>query len=100
MILHELADALAARAEDLCAQLLPAGRRVGTQWIVGNVFNDPGDSCYVELDGPKRGLWYDHAAGDGGDLLNLIAQSQVLPIGKAAAWARNYLGIQIGRAHV
>ena len=94
MTLPELSDALSVRVADLCAQLLPAGRQVGSQWIVGNVFGDAGDSLYVELTGPKQGLWYDHAAGNGGDLLELIGQNQTLPKGRAAQWAREFLGIR------
>jgi hypothetical protein len=94
MELHELADALAVRVEELCTQLLPSGRRIGTQWVIGNVFGDAGDSMFVELQGPKQGLWYDHGAGEGGDLLALVAQNQTLPIGRAAAWARQFLGIR------
>lgn len=94
MTLTELSDALSVRVADLCAQLLPAGRQVGSQWIVGNVFGDPGDSMYVELSGPKQGLWYDHAAGNGGDLLELIGQNLTLPKGRAAQWARDFLGIR------
>ena len=94
MTLTELSDALSVRVADLCAQLLPAGRQVGSQWIVGNVLGDPGDSCYVELAGPKQGLWYDHAAGNGGDLLELIGQNLTLPKGRAAQWARDFLGIR------
>jgi hypothetical protein len=94
MTLTELSDALSVRVADLCAQLLPAGRQVGSQWIVGNVFGDPGDSMYVELSGPKQGLWYDHAAGNGGDLLELIGQNLTLPRGRAAQWARDFLGIR------
>lgn len=94
MTLTELSDALSVRVAELCAQLLPAGRQVGPQWIVGNVFGDAGDSLYVELTGPKQGLWYDHAAGNGGDLLELIGQNQTLPKGRAAQWAREFLGIR------
>lgn len=94
MTLPELSDALSVRVAELCAQLLPAGRQVGSQWIVGNVFGDAGDSLYVELTGPKQGLWYDHAAGNGGDLLELIGQNQTLPKGRAAQWAREFLGIR------
>ena len=94
MTLTELSDALSVRVAELCAQLLPAGRQVGSQWIVGNVFGDAGDSLYVELTGPKQGLWYDHAAGNGGDLLELIGQNQTLPKGRAAQWAREFLGIR------
>lgn len=94
MTLPELSDALSVRVAELCAQLLPAGRQVGPQWIVGNVFGDAGDSLYVELTGPKQGLWYDHAAGNGGDLLELIGQNQTLPKGRAAQWAREFLGIR------
>ena len=94
MTLPELSDALSVRVAELCAQLLPAGRQVGSQWIVGNVVGDAGDSLYVELTGPKQGLWYDHAAGNGGDLLELIGQNQTLPKGRAAQWAREFLGIR------
>ena len=59
MTLPELSDALSVRVAELCAQLLPAGRQVGSQWIVGNVFGDAGDSLYVELTGPKQGLHYE-----------------------------------------
>ena len=94
MTLTELSDALSVRVAELCAQLLPAGRQVGPQWIVGNVFGDAGDSLYVELQGPKQGLWYDHAAGNGGDLLELIGQHHVYPKSRAAQWAREFLGIR------
>lgn len=94
MTLTELSDALSVRVAELCAQLLPAGRQVGPQWIVGNVFGDAGDSLYVELQGPKQGLWYDHAAGNGGDLLELIGQHHVYPKSRAAQWARDFLGIR------
>ena len=94
MTLTELSDALSVRVAELCAQLLPAGRQVGNQWIVGNVFGDAGDSCYVELSGPKQGLWYDHAAGQGGDLLELVGQHHVYPKARAAQWAREFLGIR------
>ena len=94
MTLTELSDALSVRVAELCAQLLPAGRQVGTQWIVGNVFGDPGDSCYVELQGPKQGLWYDHAAGQGGDLLELVGQHHVYSKAQAAQWSREFLGIR------
>jgi hypothetical protein len=94
MTLTELSDALSVRVAELCAQLLPAGRQVGPQWIVGNVFGDPGDSCYVELQGPKQGLWYDHAAGQGGDLLELVGQHHVYSKAQAAQWSREFLGIR------
>lgn len=94
MTLTELSDALSVRVAELCSQLLPAGRQVGPQWIVGNVFGDAGDSLYVELQGPKQGLWYDHAAGNGGDLLELIGQHHVYPKSRAAQWARDFLGIR------
>jgi hypothetical protein len=37
-------------------------------------------SVSVELDGEKRGQWYDHEVGEGGDMLDLVARS----IGKSA----------------
>ena len=94
MTLTELSDALSVRVAELCAQLLPAGRQIGPQWVVGNVFGDAGDSLYVELSGPKQGLWYDHAAGQGGDLLELVGQHHVYSKAQAAQWSREFLGIR------
>ena len=42
--------------ESALTYLLPHGKRRGTQFLVGNVRGDPGDSLAVDLEGDKRGL--------------------------------------------
>ena len=50
-------------------------------------------SFKLELAGKKCGLWFDHEAGEGGDLLKLI-QRRVTgnSFPQAVAWARDWLG--------
>ena len=89
-----IAAMLADRAEALCAELLPAGIREGAEWRIGSVAGEPGRSMGVHLGGAKAGVWYDWAAGSGGDALDLAAQ--VLFGGdkrQAVRWARAWLGI-------
>lgn len=93
MTLPNLSIELSHHILDLCERLLPAGRRSGNRWIVGDIQGTKGDSCGVELEGPKQGFWFDHAANEGGDPLLLIAKNQGITIGQAAKWAREYLNI-------
>ncbi len=67
--------------ESALTYLLPHGKRRGTQFLVGNVRGDPGDSLAVDLEGDKRGLWLDFATGEAGDALALWASARgfVLP---------------------
>lgn len=74
----DVARRLARQAEAVCRHYLPAGRREGAYWRVGDVANRPGQSLYVRLAGPKAGKWADAATGEHGDLLDLIAASREL----------------------
>ncbi|MEW6020389.1 MAG: toprim domain-containing protein [Pseudomonadota bacterium] len=74
----DLARRLARQAEAVCRHYLPAGRREGAYWRVGDVANAAGQSLYVRLAGPKAGKWADAATGEHGDLLDLIAANQKL----------------------
>jgi len=94
MTLPTLAAELSLHAEAVCQRLLPAGKRVGKTWTIGNIQGAAGDSCIVELEGPKAGFWYDHAESDGGDMLSLVAKAQSITVGQAAKWARDFLGIR------
>jgi hypothetical protein len=72
-----LARRLARDAEAVCRHYLSNGRRQGRYWIVGDLNNTPGRSLYVRLHGPNSGKgaagqWTDAAAGEYGDLLDLI----------------------------
>ncbi|EMN5285265.1 MULTISPECIES: phage/plasmid primase, P4 family [Gammaproteobacteria] len=64
---------LLARVESVLAALLPAGRKRGGKFLIGDVLGSPGDSLEIVLDGEKAGLWTDRATGDGGDIFALIA---------------------------
>ena len=74
----ELSRQLAQVAEEVCRHYLPAGRKEGRYWLVGDVRNTRGRSLYVRLRGPDTGpgaagKWTDAATGERGDLLDLIA---------------------------
>jgi hypothetical protein len=75
----EVAQRLACSALAVCQHYLPAGRREGRYWMVGNVAGEPGRSLYVRLFESERGKignWVDAATGEHGDLLDLIRLNQ------------------------
>ena len=75
----ELSEQLAANAQAVCRHYLPAGRREGRYWMVGDVTGTPGRSLYVRLFGTERGTignWVDAATGEHGDLVDLIRLNQ------------------------
>ncbi|MFM1991324.1 MAG: hypothetical protein RJA99_4281 [Pseudomonadota bacterium] len=66
-----IARDLLGRADQLVPQWLPAGKREGHEWKVGNLRGDSGRSLSINL---VTGQWGDFAAGEvGGDLLALYA---------------------------
>jgi len=76
---EDVIRALAENAESVCRAYLPAGRREGSYWIVGDLQNNPGRSLFVRLSGPTsgpgaRGKWQDAAVGLHGDLLDIIRE--------------------------
>jgi len=76
---NDLIRALAEKAEGVCRAYLPAGRREGSYWIVGDLQNNPGRSLFVRLTGQTsgpgaRGKWQDAAVGLHGDLLDIIRE--------------------------
>ncbi|WP_040370353.1 toprim domain-containing protein [Blastomonas sp. AAP53] len=87
---------LSQNALAVCRHYLPAGRREGHYWMVGNVAGDPGRSLYVRLldsDRGKAGNWVDAATGEHGDLLDLIHLSQhCAGISDAIHEAERFLG--------
>ena len=52
---EDLLRELAQNAESVCRHYLPAGRREGSYWMVGDLQNNPGRSLFVRLVGPTAG---------------------------------------------
>jgi hypothetical protein len=76
---EDVIRALAENAESVCRAYLPAGRREGSYWIVGDLKNTPGRSLFVRLTGPASGpgaagKFTDGATGEHGDLLDIIRE--------------------------
>lgn len=97
---HEICSMLNERARDYARVLLPNGRvSFCKRWwetnsLADNPRKDGGYSLKVELTGPRRGMWRDHATGEGGDLLELARLRDFGgDKGKAVAWAKSELGL-------
>ncbi len=84
---------LQERVEELCAHLLPGGKRVGHEWLCGSVNGEAGKSMHVELRGEKAGMWNDHASDQGGDVLALVQAHHGTDFKGAMDWARQWLGL-------
>lgn len=75
----DLSERLAQNAIGVCRHYLPAGRREGRYWMIGDVAGTPGRSLYVRLLETERGTignWVDAATGEHGDLIDLIRLNQ------------------------
>ena len=80
-----IAAELAQRAEAVCRQYLPHGRRQGRYWVAGDLDGARGRSLYVRLAAPGTpGKWTDAATGEHGDLLDLIRHRLRAPTLRAA----------------
>ena len=80
-----IAAELARRAEAVCRQYLPHGRRQGRYWVAGDLDGARGRSLYVRLAGPGApGKWTDAATGEHGDLLDVIRHRLGAPTLRAA----------------
>src|SRR5262245_18085867 len=76
---HAVARALTDNAEEMAAALLgapshtsPHEQRWGSR-----------GSLSLRRSGAKRGLWFDHESGEGGDLLHLIRREHNVQLGDA-----------------
>lgn len=88
-----LASELLARAPEFLAQILPGGRRDGSEWKCGNLRGDAGRSLSINM---KTGVWKDFSEGVGGaDLISLYAAIHGISQGDAA----KHLGAERIHAH-
>ena len=95
---EDLLRELSSQAESVCRHYLPAGRREGSYWMVGDLQNNPGRSLFVRLTGPSSGpgaagKFTDGATGEHGDLLDIIRErTGITRFPDLLAEARAHLG--------
>lgn len=75
---QEVREKLNADVENICQRLLPEGKKIRNEWVVGSVEGEAGKSMHVCLSGQKQGCWFDHAAGEGGDIISLVWKNKAL----------------------
>lgn len=90
---HQIKKLLADRAEDVCALLLPRGRKHGHYWHAGSLDGEPGDSLRVCLSGAKAGVWMEGNGRDSGGVLDLWMGAKRLKFLDALEEARSWLGV-------
>lgn len=95
----EIKRRLADRAQSVAEHLLPNGRKIASEWRVGSVAGEKGQSLGVHLGGHKAGVWSDFSTGDGGDLLDLWSAARGVKLAVAIDEAREWLGISRPKPH-
>src|SRR5262245_3099775 len=87
----DISQALADRVQEVAEALLgQPNRALSTKHEMR--FGNRG-SVAVRITGNKRGAYYDHQEGRGGDLLDLVAHTYGVPVGEAIRIARrDFLG--------
>jgi hypothetical protein len=91
-IVHRL---IRERPELLCRHFFPAGKRVGHEWLIGNLRGDPGESLKFELEGEKAGVFIDFATQQSGSFLDALVAALGLDLAGAAEAIGRALGVPI-----
>jgi putative DNA primase/helicase len=80
---------LRARAQELAVELLgKPSERAGLEWRWGTK-----GSLSVVIVGPKAGMWFDHEAGIGGGLIDLVGRLRGLNRQEALHWIGDRIGV-------
>ena len=88
--LDELRAALRERAADLAQHLLgPPNRALSSKCELR--YGNKG-SFALQIAGDKRGLWYDHEVGGGGNIFDLIKRERSCDFRAAVDFARDFVG--------
>ncbi len=91
----EISALLAARVEDVCLHLLPGGKRVSGDWVIGDATGAPGQSLKVNLTGEHAGKFRDWSAPDiRGDLIDLWQETRGLTRHDALREVKDWLGVR------
>ena len=82
MDFKEINSGLVSRSDSVLSEWFPLGKIRGSEFVVGNIQGDPGDSLSINV---STGRWADFAADiSGGDLISLYAKMHSLSQGDAA----------------
>ena len=93
MEIRRVIELMNNHAEEICRYLLPNGKRIGNEWRVGNIDDEPGKSLGIHLEGDKAGIWADFATGEKGDLLDLWKSVRNISTVDALNEIKRYLNI-------
>lgn len=86
-----VARAALSQHADLLSRWFPAGKKVGREYLVGDLSGTPGESLSINT---TNGRWSDFAAGSaGGDLVSLYAAIHQLAQSEAARRLAHELGV-------
>lgn len=91
-LLHRL---VTENTETLCRHFFSEGKKVRHEWRIADTSGASGQSLGIELCGPKAGLWYDHATGEGGTFVKLLMENQGVKFTEAARLIGSFLGSKV-----
>ena len=90
-----ISELLNRDAERVCRHILPSGKRVGNEWLVGDYGGGEGKSCRIVLQGEKVGISCDFSTGESkGDLLDVWCEVRNISLREAIIEACSFLGIR------
>ncbi|EIC4353497.1 toprim domain-containing protein [Salmonella enterica] len=92
MTIQELSSLLWQQVERVVSHLLPNGRRVNGEWVVGDLDGNKGQSLKISLTGKR--VWCEFNGGQGGDLLDLWVAVRNIQLHQAMQEAREFLGVK------
>ena len=74
--------------------LLPCGVKHGSEWRVGSVAGEKGQSLGIHLTGEKAGVWSDFSTGEAGDLISLWMAVRGMDLSAALQDISGWLGLE------
>jgi len=94
-LIHAVAEQALSDAPQLLERWFPAGRRHGSEFVVGDLDGNPGESCKINV---ETGAWADFATGQrGGDLVDLVAACRGQRMIDAARELAPHVGVEVER---
>ena len=95
---NELNNQLIDRIEDVCLHLFPAGKFKGSEFLIGDINGNPGESLKICTGRSKRGCWCDFSENDsslkGRSLIKLWRNARGLDWPQAKKEIMDFLGVR------